>query len=316
MDLGHVYFLYVKGVWQKNMGALNWPDETARMASRDEPRFVHAGSNVCLDFHGDPRRARLVVFSDGNHHMALQEALHAFIEKFPAVEDIFYTTTPPNVALKMLRAGCLDIGNLRLSVAPHVFISPPSVLDQLVAEGRMIGYRPFMRSRGIVLLVRKENPKDITGVADLLRKDVKLFLSNPLTEKVSYQIYTDCLRRLATHDDVMLEFLAHAPGQPDPEKLMYGEAIHHREAPQAIVDGCADVAIVFYHLALRYQRIFPELFDFVWPFGSPGEQDCDDNHFNCGLIGDGGEWGRKLIEFLMSDEVIKIYSAHGLERID
>ena len=296
------------------MGALNWPDEMACTANRDEPRFVHAGSNVCLDFHGDPSRARLVVFSDGNHHMALRETLHAFIEKFPAVEDIFYTTTPPNVALKLLRAGCLNIGNLRLSVAPHVFISPPSVLDQLVAEGRMLGNWPFMRSRGIVLLVRKENPKNITSLADLLRKDVKLFLSNPLTEKVSYQIYTDCLHRLAMHDGTLLDFLAHPPGLPDPEKLMVGEAIHHREAPQAIVDGCADVAIVFYHLALRYQRIFPELFDYSWPSGSLAQQNCDASYINCGLIGDGGEWGRPLIEFLMSDEVTEIYSAHGLER--
>ncbi len=296
------------------MGALNWPDETARAATRDEPRFAHAGSNICLDFHGDPSRARLIVFSDGNHHMALQETLRAFVGKFPAVDDVFYTTTPPSVALKMLRAGCLDIGNLRLSVVPHVFISPPPVLDQLVAEGRMLGYRPFMRSRGVVLLVRRENPKNIAGLADLLRKDVKLFLSNPLAEKVSYQIYTDCLRRLALQDGAMLDFLVHAPGQPNPDKLMYGEAIHHREAPQAVADGRADVAIVFYHLALRYQRIFPDLFDFVWPTGSVGEQACDINHFNCGLIGDGGEWGKKLVEFLMSDEVTEIYSAHGLER--
>ena len=141
------------------MTVLNWPDETACAASRDTPHFVHAGSNICLDFHGDPSRARLVVFSDGNHHMALQETLRAFVEKFPAVEDIFYTTTPPRVAIQMLRAGCLDIGNLRLTIAPHVFISPPAVLDQLVAEKLMAGHGPFMRSRGVVLLLRKENPK-------------------------------------------------------------------------------------------------------------------------------------------------------------
>lgn len=293
---------------------LNWPDEAARPANRDEPHFSHPGSNVCLDFHGDPMRAQLVVFSDGNHHMALQEALRAFLTKHPEVEDIFYTTTPPRVGLQMLRAGCLDIGNLRLSVTPHVFISPPAILDQLVAEKRMSGYRSFMRSRGVVLLVRKDNPKNVVSLRDLLRDGVKLFLSNPINEKVSYQIYTDCLRRLAMHEGVTLAFLAHAPGQPDPGKLLYGQSIHHREAPQAVADGQADVALVFYHLALRYQRIFPDLFEFVWPAGSLGEQDCDINHFSCGLVGDGGAWGRKLEAFLMTDEVTAIYAAHGLER--
>jgi hypothetical protein len=294
------------------MAWLNWPIELATGLDRSLERYEQIES-LRLDLHGDPSRAKLVVCSDGNHHMALEPTLQAFARAYPAVEEIFYTTTPPRIALQIMRGG-LQIGNFRLSASPNVFISPPPVLDQLVAEGRMLGSRPFMRSRGVVLLLPKENPKAIMGLTDLLREDVKLFLSNPLTEKVSYQIYTDCLRRLAMHEGAMLDFLVHPPGQPNPEKLMYGEAIHHREAPQAIADGRADVALVFYHLALRYQRIFPELFDFVWPSGSLGKQACDISHFNCGLIGDGGEWGKQLMAFLMSDAVTEIYSSHGLER--
>ncbi len=294
------------------MGKLLWPEESARAARGDEPRFAQPGSNICLDFHGDPAHAQLVVFSDGNHHMALEQALRAFAAKHPEVGEIFYTTTPPRVALQMLRAGCLHIGNLRLAIAPHVFISPPQLLDPLVAEGRMSAHVPFMRCRGVVLLVKKDNPKHIAGVADLLRDDVRLFLSNPVTEKVSYQIYTECLRRLGMQHGLTLDFLVHAPGQPNPNKLIYGEAIHHREAPQAVVDGRVDTALVFYHLALRYQRIFPELFDFVWPEGSVGEQSCDINYFNAGLIGDGGAWGKLLLDFLLSDTVSQIYQAHGL----
>ncbi len=296
------------------MARLNWPDESARPAVRDAPHFHQADSNICLDFHGDPLRAKLVVFSDGNHHMALEETLRAFLAQHSAVEEIFYTTTPPRIAMQMLRAGCLDIGNLRLSVMPHVFISPPTVLEELVREGHLSEHHKFMRSRGVVLLLKKDNPKQIAGLRDLLRDDVRLFLSNPDTEKVSYQIYADCLRRLGRHEGLSLDFLAHPPGQPNPHKLIYGESIHHREAPQAVADGCADVALVFYHLALRYQRIFPELFDFVWPTGSLGEQACDISYIHYGLIGDGGEWGKQLYQFLLSDTVTEIYRFHGLER--
>ena len=56
-----------------NVSILEWPQEAARLQESDEPSFGHAGSNLCLDFHGDPKRAGLVVFSDGNHHMALEE---------------------------------------------------------------------------------------------------------------------------------------------------------------------------------------------------------------------------------------------------
>lgn len=297
------------------MANLDWPDETAGTTDGGEARLVQPGSNVCMDFHGDPLRARLVVFSDGNHHMALREVLAAFLAKNPAVEDVFYTTTPPRVALRLLSAGHLDIGNLRLSVRPHVMIGPPPVLDQAVAAGHVAAYRPFMRSRGAALLVRKGNPKNILGAGDLLRDDVRLFMSNPLTEKVSYETYLGALRRLATVEGVTLGFLEHAPGQPDPARLIYGGSIHHREAPQALADNQADVAIVFYHLALRYQRIFPELFDFVQPAAWMQDEEREIGRADCGLVGDGGAWGGALLDFLATETVTQIYRAHGLEPV-
>lgn len=293
------------------MALLNWPDEQATPADSVLPRCGQYDS-LRLDLHGDPVHANLVVFSDGNHHMALQDSLHAFALAYPAVGDIFYTTTPPRIATEMLRAGGLEIGNFRLSVTPHVMISPPGVLAPLVEEGYMKSYRPFMRSRGVVMLVKKGNPKGIIGVNDLLRPDVRLFLSNPITEKVSNKIYVDCLQLLAMREGITLDFLLHPPGQPDPEKLIYGRSIHHREAPQAIVDERADAAMVFYHLALRYQRIFPEHFDYVWPDSSSGDQVCDKSVIGCGLVGDGGKWGQPLLDYLFSDAVTKIYEHHGL----
>lgn len=297
------------------MANLNWPDETAGPIDGSELRLVQPGSNVCLDFHGDPLRARLVVFSDGNHHMALREVLAAFLAEHPAVEDVFYTTTPPRVALQLLRTGHLDIGNLRLAVKPHAMIGPPPVLDQAVAAGHMAAYRPFMRSRGAALLMRKGNPKRVRGAADLLRDDVRLFMSNPITEKVSYETYLGALRRLATVEGVTLGFLEHPPGQPDPGKLIYGGSIHHREAPQGLADNQADVAVVFYHLALRYQRIFPELFDFAQPAAWIQDGEREIGRADCGLVGDGGAWGGALLDFLATETVTQIYRSHGLEPV-
>lgn len=296
------------------MVSLHWPEEIAGPGGTGNSSFVQAGSNLCLDFHGDPLRARLVVVSDGNHHMALRDALAAFLAENPAVEDVFYTTTPPRVALQLLSAGHLDIGNLRLAVKPHVMIGPPPVLDQAVAAGQMATYGPFMRSRGAALLVPKGNPQGIFGAADLMRDGVRLFLSNPLTEKHSYGIYRSALQRLAIAEGLAPGFLDHAPGPPDGAKLIYGEAIHHREAPQALVDGRADVAVVFHHLALRYQRIFPDLFDFVQPAAWLADQEAEMGRTDCGLVGDGGAWGRSLLDFLATDAVTRIYRFHGMER--
>ena len=88
------------------------------------PGFSQPDSNICLDFHGDPSRARLVVFSDGNHHMALQETLGLFVGQYPDVGDVYYTTTPPRVAVEMLEAGRILVGNLGISATPPRFHQP------------------------------------------------------------------------------------------------------------------------------------------------------------------------------------------------
>jgi len=298
---------------------LRWPRETATTAI-DAFDWMHPETNICLDFHGDPWRARLVVFSDGNHHMALQECLQQFLACHDAVRDIFYVTTPPAVLLDALKSGAVCIGNLHVSASPHVFISPPAVLDQLVAQELMTAHRPFMRSRGNVLLVRRGNPKAIREVRDLARDDVRLFLSNPITEKASNQVYVTSLKALALQSGITLDFLDSALDLSGGGRVCFGERIHHREAPQALADNRADVAVVYYHLALRYARIFPELFEII-PLGGQAQdpQPAPGNVisvFHAGVVGDGGEWGTQLYDYLMGTEASGIYRYHGLARPD
>lgn len=291
---------------------LVWPQEF--ISTDDEaPEWNQAGSNLCLDFHGDPSTAKLVVLSDGNHHMALQEVLQDFYKKQPEVGQIFYATTPPGPLLKLLKSGSLQIGNLVISVKPHVFLSPPAVLDSLISEGYMRRHVPFMRNQGSILLVRKGNPKNIKTIADLARPDVRLFLSNPHSESISYLGYVKTLLDMAAVKKVDLSFLMN--NKPN-DKVVYGECIHHREAPQAIVNSRADAAIVYYHLGLRYTRIFPSLFEMI-PIDGTVEppRPSDENvisHIHAGIIDDGGLWGKKFFSYLQLEHVKKIYTKHGL----
>lgn len=292
------------------MPSLNWPPERARIAEA-EPAWSQAGSNVCLDFHGDPRRARLVVFSDGNHHMALEECLQRFLAAHPAAEDVFYATTPPAVLLAWLESGSLHVGNLCLSLRPHVFISPPKILDRVVAAGHAHRHVPFMRSRGNMLLVRKGNPKAIRTLVDLARPGVRLFLSNPKTETASHEVYAESLRGLAHAQRVTPDFI-----DAGAERVVYGERIHHREAPQALADGRADAALLYYHLALRYTRIFPEHFEMVPLDGAPTAPAAENviSAFHLALVGDGGAWGVAAHDYLLGEETAEIYARHGLRR--
>jgi ABC-type sulfate transport system substrate-binding protein len=163
------------------------------------------------------------------------------------------------------------------------------------------------------LLVKKGNPKHIFQVSDLIRGDVRLFLSNPETEKASYTAYRNTLKALASGQTANPDFLDEKIAQG---QVFFGKRIHHREAPQAVTEGSADAAVVFYHLALRYLRIFQDLFDVV-PLGGSVEKPeplpgnvVGKTHM--GLVGDGGVWGRRLISFLGSKQAMEIYRHHGL----
>ena len=290
---------------------LSWPREGATSPDVNAARFSQPASNICLDFHGDPRISQLVVFSDGNHHMALAEVLALFRSRHPALNDIFYATTPPRVIVAALKSGSLLLGNLKLAVKPHVFISPAPVLERLRKDGHVREHKPFVKSRGSVMLVRKGNPKRLAGIADLAREDVRIFLSNPVTEIVSYEVYATTLRRIAVRHGLDFGFLDAVPGSSP--RIVYGECIHHREAPQCLADDRADVAVIFYHLALRYTRVFPDVFEIVFLTES-AESDPDQvrSTIHIGLVGDGGEWGARLLVFMLSDEVAAVYRYHGL----
>ncbi|MBI3371029.1 MAG: substrate-binding domain-containing protein [Betaproteobacteria bacterium] len=288
---------------------LNWPYEGAALPEANAQRFSQPASNICLDFHGDPRTAQLVVFSDGNHHMALAEVLALFRSRNPQVGDVFYATTPPRVIVAALQSGALLLGNLRLSVKPHVFIGPAAVLESLRQGGYVGAHSALVKSRGNVLLVRKGNPKRICGAADLARGDVRIFLSNPSTEAASYEVYSGTLRRIAARCGLDFNFLEAVP-DPSP-RIVYGDCIHHREAPQCLADDRADVAVVYHHLALRYARIFPDCFEMV-ALTAPEDPDQVISTVHIGLVGDGGEWGAPLLAFMLDSDVAEAYRRHGL----
>lgn len=287
---------------------LNWPIEGSQADYSNSNQWNQAGSNICLDFHGDPVAAKLVVFSDGNHHMALQACCKAFLKLNPSVKDIFYATTPPKVILDSVLQGGVFLGNVHLNILPHVFISPENILDKLVEKKQIASHQAFARSKGNVLLVKKGNPKSITSIADLLRDDVRLTISNPLTEKASYDVYKQTLLDVAAEQKLDVNAFNQLIDK-DSTRAVFGESIHHREVPQTIYEDSADVAVVYYHLALRYMRIFPDDFELV-------EIKTNQNvytDYRIGLMNDAGEWGEKFLDFMLSKDAIALYKEHGLQ---
>lgn len=293
---------------------LSWPPEAAQYPDDTVRAFAAPGSNLVLDFHGDPATAGLAVFSDGNHHMALEASVRAFLAANPAVVDVFYTTTPPAPLVDALKGDGLVLGNLRISRKPDVFIGPGNILDGLVDASLVTRHVPFAESRGNVILVRKGNPMGIASVSDLLSDDVTVACSNPVTEKASYSVYAEAARGLAleagTDGDAVVAKLSTAG-----PKTVHSQIIHHREVPELIGAGHADAAIIYYHLALRYTRIFPDIFELVDIGGVLSGERSPTNpttRYHIALVADGGKWGEQFVSFMQSNTAQCLYEEHGL----
>ena len=299
------------------MSPLPWPSEAAKYPDDNVRAFLAPASNVVLDFHGDPVKADLVVFSDGNHHMALEAAVRAFLDANPDVGDVFYTTTPPAPLVDALTGNGLVLGNLCISRKPDVFIGPRKILEGLVDSGYVTRHEPFAESRGNVLLVRKGNPKGIESVADLLSDDVILTCSNPVTEKASFEVYKEAISNMAQDTGINKDALVTKLSVAGP-KTVHSKTIHHREVPELIAASEADAAVIYYHLALRYTRIFPDVFDLLDIGGVlSGEYSAGNptTRYHIGLIADGGKRGEEFISFMQSNTAQNLYEKHGLLRL-
>ena len=83
----------------------------------------------------------------------------------------------------------------------------------------------------------------------------------------------------------------------------------------ALAQEQCDAAIVYYHLALRFTRIFPELFALVFLEGGNeliNDENNNSSEVHMAMATDAGKWGNLMWEYLQTDAVARIYEHHGL----
>ena len=277
---------------------LPWPLDLGK----DQPNQLFLpGSNVNLDFHGDPSRAELTIVMEGNQFMVIPDVLEAFYEFVGRRVSCFYVTLPPPRFRGVLWGEPIAIGNLILSLDPQVVMAPPEFMAK-VSE-RLVAPKTFMKNKGVVLVVKRGNPKGISGPEDLLRPDIKIAISNPETEVNSFNSY--------------LRALEHVPGLAEKirKEAIFSRLIHHREVPAFVYHGLADVAPLYFHFAYYYQnpRFFPEpLFDYLtFPEGEKGV-----STYQVALVKgrEEDELARAWHEFLGTEKVRAIYAEHGFSK--
>ena len=213
----------------------------------------------------------LVIFSEGNHLMVLLSddiigAFSAWARSQPPYADldldnIVVVTLPQPVLIQMIRNGGLALGNLTLDVSrrsgfyPDIFMGYPEPLRQLRQLGVIEPQAHFFsKNRGLALLVRKGNPLGIGGLTDVVRTGARVALPDSGHVRAQCRAAADELLGNLVADAV---FAAEVPSFPGRLGIM------HRDLPEMVARGHADVALTWHHLVSYWARIFPDHFELV-----------------------------------------------------
>ncbi len=295
------------------MGKTQWPPEGVFCKANALFDWRGSGANQVLDFHGNPVTADICIFSDGNHHMALEACLQEYARQHSI--ELFYATLPPPVLLEIIKANGICLANLCLPVSPDLLIGPATFLSQAGSVIALDQSTQFARSRGNSFLVRPEYAAKVTSFKSIVNNRLKLFISNPVTETASHQLYLQTLENMALEEGFSKQEFRQWMAA-DSGYIVTGSHVHHREVVERLRSGAADVALLYHHLALRYASIFSEYFVAVpvYASGTPApapQQVLADYHIakvkNNNLLTD------DLLDFFVGDKAAAIYARFGIE---
>jgi molybdate transport system substrate-binding protein len=294
--------------------AIPWPSELSGPLKSNATFYEVAKSNYLLDFHGNVNNPDLVIFMAGNQYRAVPDLIATFREwarqhdsfKILKLDNIFYATLPPGLLTEAMKSGQLVVGNMWFDISPaglwpDVFMTGPLQHKHLFEDGLIDNYTIYARNRGAVLLVQAGNPKNVASVKDLLRDDVRVAIPSPQREPASFGSYARTMR--GQGDAALAGQVLAKPTTVSPA------VVHHREIPQLIADGKADVALMYFHFGDYLKGAMPQLFDYVT---LPPENNFIDSLGIAKIKNTPRESAAQaFLEFMRTESAAEVYERHG-----
>ena len=206
-------------------------------------RTFHTNGEIELGSVEDSYTADLVMYLAGNQFMVMQELIGDFQAKNPDIESVYVETIPPGQILKgqLLQQGAIE--GQKTAMNPDIFASVNiGHLKKLKDKDLMTDHSIYIHNK-LELMVAEGNPKNIAGPEDLGRDDLVQSHPNPLTEGIFKFYGSAMLKDLGIHEKVTGG--AECKSCWAVEGMTWFTSRHHRETPDRIEKGEADVGIVW-----------------------------------------------------------------------
>lgn len=206
-------------------------------------RTFHTSGVVEYGSIEDSYTADLVMYLAGNQFMVMQELITDFQAKNPGIKTVYVETIPPGQILKgqLLKQGKIE--GQTTAMNPDIFASVNiNHLKKLHGKGLVNQYIIYTHNK-LELMVAAGNPKGIKGPQDLARDDLIQSHPNPLTEGIFKFYGSTMLKDLGLYEKVTGNAQCNSCWAV--EGKTWFTSRHHRETPDRIEKGEADVGIVW-----------------------------------------------------------------------
>ena len=206
-------------------------------------RTFYSDGNIDYGVIKDSYSAELVMYLAGNQFMVMETLIQDFQKKNPDIKSVYVETIPPGQILKnqLLQQG--KINDQDTAMNPDIFASVNiNHLRRLKKAGVMHDHAIYIHNK-LELMVAKGNPKNIEGPEDLARADLVQSHPNPLTEGIFKFYGSQMLKDLGLHEQITGGKECKSCWAVDGKTWFTSR--HHRETPDRIEQGEADVGIVW-----------------------------------------------------------------------
>lgn len=254
-----------------------------------------------------PTDAQLSMWIAGNQFFAMEEVIHTFQKLYPQVGNIAVITLPPGVVVKAIKAGGWVYEGQSYLMQPDIYASVDlGHLKSLKAAGKMRDYLVYTHNQ-LELMVAKGNPKNIRGIDDLGRDNLRVMLPNPLDEGIMTFYAKKVLIQHKLWDKLSggKECKACAPS-PN----VWFTTVHHREIPEALKAGTTDVGIVWATETKNAQEEGAQIDKIVLP---PQDSLINEVSYAVGVLNNATHTGaaRQYLDFLKSPAGQAAYAKFG-----
>ncbi|KND62106.1 putative sulfate-binding protein [Candidatus Burkholderia verschuerenii] len=212
--------------------------------------FTEPDADNLADFHGDPQHPALALYVGGNYFFAMAPLVSAFEKRYPEYRGhVYWETIPPGMLVKQMEnGGTITVSNMTWTVKPDVYLAGLKAVDKQIERKLLKAPAVPYATNTLTIMVAKDNPTHIAGLADLGKPDARLAMPNPEFEGIARQIKASLAQ---AGGDALVQTVYTDKVKDGSTHLTH---IHHRQTPLWIMQGKAQAGVTWQSEAMFQEQ--------------------------------------------------------------